>query len=337
LRLAVVSSVLVHGVVIAAALRIPAPERNTTGLVEFELRKREAPKLAPLTPPMPAPEPQKVASAPVEKRARPAEAAPEVKAVPMQPMETAPESKTPAESSQATVPERKGPIDLNLHGLPMSGEWAKPGAPPVVARPTGPPPDKAYKLRGDIGDPILGKLKEKKDDYPLDFLGARDGYVYNGPQFSAHINMDGTVSFDDKIVRDFKGLSGGFDITDWAMKGKKQDPYRYEKEKFLKATEKKRDELAKKAREAEMENSLAQLPWTCDEIWHQRYKTAAQRRKSLYELWRDVEENDAGARAREIIVAYIKRHLPADGPDAYTDEELAMYTGHGTHKFEPYR
>jgi hypothetical protein len=334
-RLAVVGSIVVHGAVIAAAYRLPKPQHSQHAVVEFEIRKREVPVLAPLTPPMPAPEQPKVAS--VEPRRRSEASAPQVRAVPLQPMETAPKSSTPEElSPQATVPERKGPVDLTLHGLPSTGEWAKGPTAPPPPRPTGPPPDKAYKLRGDVGDPILGKMVEKKDDYPLEYLG-RDGYLYKGPQFSAHIAMDGSVSFDDKIVRDFKGLSGGFDVTDWVMKGKKQDPYRYEKEKFMKYTQKKRDELAKKAREADIENSIAQLPATCDDIWHEPYKKASQKRRALYELWRDVEDTDAGARAREIIEAYVRRHLPQGTPDAFTEEELALYNSKGGRKFEPYR
>jgi hypothetical protein len=93
-------------------------------------------------------------------------------------------------------------VDLTLHGLPSTGEWAT-GPTVATPRPTGPPPDRAYKPRGDAGDPILGKMVEKKDDYPLEYLG-RDGYLYKGPQFSAHVSMDGSVSFDDKIIRDFK-------------------------------------------------------------------------------------------------------------------------------------
>jgi hypothetical protein len=331
---AVISSFLVHGAVIAAAYRLPQPSRTSRNVVEFELRKKEVPAVAPITPPIEPVEPQKVASAAT--RRPKVETAPTVKAVPLQPMETAPKSSTPeAQSPQATVPQRKGPIDLNLHALPSTGEWAT--APTTVPRASGPPPDKAYKPRGDAGDPILGKVPDKKEnDYPLEYLG-RDGYVYKGPQFSAHILMDGTVSFDDKIVRDFKGLSGGFDVTDWIMKGKKNDPYRYEKEKFLKHTQKKRDELAKKAREADIENSLAQLPWTCDEIWRERGQPAVQRRKRLYELWRDVEDSDAGARARDVIMAYVRKKIPATSSDAYTDEELALWNEGTARKFEPYR
>jgi hypothetical protein len=327
-------SVLVHGAVIAAAYRLPVPRRSLQNAVEFEIHRKEAPPVAPITPPI-VEEPKVEAPAPGRRRAEPAAAA--VKAVPLQPMETVPRSSTPDElSPQATVPQRKGPVDLTLHGLPSTGEWATGPTTPPPPRPTGPPADKAWKPRGDAGDPILGKLKENKDDYPLEYLG-RDGYVYRGPQFSAHILMDGSVSFDDKLIRDFKGLSGGFDITDWAMKGKKQDPYRYEKEKFLKYTQKKRDELARKAREADMENSLAELPNTCDEIWRQRSRPAPQRRKALYELWRDVEDTDAGGRARDVIVEYVRRHLPAGSADAFTDEELALYNANSKHKFEPYR
>jgi hypothetical protein len=333
-RLAVIGSIVVHGAVIAAAWRLPVPRQKLRGAVEFEIHQREAPVVAPITPPIEPQELPKQAS--LTPRRRSESAAPAVRAVPLQPMETVPKSSTPDElSPQATVPQRKGPVDLTLHGLPSTGEWAT--GPTVAApRPAGPPPDKVYKPRGDAGDPILGKLKEKTDDYPLEYLG-RDGYLYKGPQFSAHISMDGSVSFDDKLIRDFKGLSGGFDVTDWIMKGKKQDPYRYEKEKFLKYTQKKRDELSRKAHEADMENSLAQLPFTCDDIWRQRGRAASQRRKALYELWRDVEDNDAGGRAREMIVEYVRQHLPAGSPDAFTDEELALYNTGTKRKFEPYR
>src|SRR5262252_6563374 len=98
-------SIVVHGAVIAAAYRIPMPRQYMRGTVEFEIHRREAPVVAPITPPM-AEEP-KLAS--MGKR-RGESAGPSVKAVPLQPMETVPKSSTPEEiSPQATVPQRKGP------------------------------------------------------------------------------------------------------------------------------------------------------------------------------------------------------------------------------------
>jgi len=70
---------------------------------------------------------------------------------------------------------------------------------------------------------------EKKDDYPLELPGAGRLSVQRTAVSRAHISMGRPRSASTtKLIRDFKGLSGGFDVTDWIMKGKKQDPYRYE-------------------------------------------------------------------------------------------------------------
>jgi len=93
-RLAVVGSIIVHGAVIAAAYRLPKPEHSQHAVVEFEIRKREVPVVAPITPPVPpAPQQPKVASAEPRKRSEAVE--PQIRAVPLQPMETAPKSTTP--------------------------------------------------------------------------------------------------------------------------------------------------------------------------------------------------------------------------------------------------
>ena len=127
------------------------------------------------------------------------------------------------------------PVDLNLHGLGgivvnngavHGGEGGRGRHVRAAA------PRKPWKPRGDAGDPMLGKLADEKEErFPLKLES--DGYHYDGPSFSAKIAMDGTVTFDDHSIRDFKGLSGGFDLTDLAMKANKQDPYRYEKERFM--------------------------------------------------------------------------------------------------------
>jgi hypothetical protein len=254
-------------------------------------------------------------------------------------METQPRSATEEPgSSAATVPQRTGPVDLTLHGLPSSGEWATPGA--AMPAPAGPAKKGPWKPRGDAGDPILGKLSDKKEDYPLESLG-RDGYLYNGPSFSAHISLDGTVSFDDKYIRDFKGLSGGFDLTDAIMKGKKEDPYRHEKKKFLEATAAKRAEMARKVRDEQVRASLAELPWHCDEIWRDHNRSPSERRRMLFALWRETGEaedglGEAGDQARTTIEKFIRHYLPEGSVDGFTEEELASLNRGGRRRFDPY-
>src|SRR5262249_17280873 len=147
----------------------------------------------------------------------------------------------------ATVPPEGPPrkLDLMLHALPSAS--AAPGSSGGgIVLPSGPggglgPPGggarRDWRPRGDVGDPITGKLRDApKDEFPLDRVG-RDEYVYKGGQFSAHISADGSVSFDDKTIRDFNGTSGSFDVNDMMMRKHGEDPYRHQKNRFLAATE----------------------------------------------------------------------------------------------------
>jgi hypothetical protein len=338
-RLAVVCSVFVHFAVIAAAYRLPSSRRAARAPIEIDIkaaRSRPAPVVPPITPPLPRPQLASATGARTRTAPPPAEVAPKV--APIEPMTTQPPSATPEPgSSAATVPQRTGPIDLKLHALPQSPTVERaptPGAPDGTSK-------KPWRPRGDAGDPILGKLAERKEEeFPLESLG-RDGFIYKGPSFSAHILADGTVSFDDKFIRDFKGLSGGFDASDMIMRAKGEDPYRHEKKKFLAATAEKRAELARRAHQQELQGALAQLPWHCDEIWHTTYKPARERRRLLFALWKETADSedglvDVGAEARAIIEKFIRRNLPETSPDAYTPDELAHLNNGSGRKFDPY-
>jgi hypothetical protein len=237
------------------------------------------------------------------------------------------------------VPSRTGPIDLNLHALPQS-PTVEPGTVQGVPAGTG-NPKKPWRPRGDAGDPILGKIAERKEEeFPLESLG-RDGFMYKGPSFSAHILPDGTVSFDDKFIRDFKGLSGGFDATDLIMRGRGEDPYRHEKKKFMAATEARRAEMARKVHQQELQGALAELPGHLEDLWRLTYKPARERRRLLFSMWKETADSEdglatAGAEARAIIEKFIRHNLPEGSPDAYTAEELTRYNTGLPRKFEPY-
>ncbi|HWE30061.1 MAG TPA: hypothetical protein VHB97_18755 [Polyangia bacterium] len=238
---------------------------------------------------------------------------------------------------------RQGPIDLSVHGL---GGITLPGAAGGKGDGSGTfggqAPRKPWKPRGDAGDPILGKLADIKEDrFPLTLEG--DGYHYNGPSFSAHIAMDGRVDFDEHSIRDFKGLSGGFDITDIAMRAKKQDPYRYEKERFMELTGKLRGELSARAQRDRLEASLASLPAHLESVWADTTLSAKDRRRIVYQMWREASGNDvdlgpAAKKARKTIEAFVRDRLPEGTADAFSDEELRKVNARpGAPKFEPYK
>jgi hypothetical protein len=84
------------------------------------------------------------------------------------------------------------------------------------------------------------------------------------------------------------------------------------------------------------------LPSHLDEIWRNKYHTAADRRRLLYETWRDAaasdtDVGDAGHEACVIVENYVRRYLPAGSEDAFTDDELERFNRGQRQKFYPYR
>ncbi len=325
------------------ALRLPAAGPRHAKTIEIEINepKQTVVAAAPTPPPPPKPIVQK--PQPLKNAQRQDKHEPEPP--PVQPPTPQPQPPQPPQPPSTLSMRPSAPIDLNLHSL--GGIVLNNG--PVHGGEGGPagmlasgPPRKPWKPRGDAGDPILGKLADEKEDrFPLHLES--DGYHYDGPSFSAKIAMDGHVSFDDHSIRDFKGLSGGFDLTDLAMRGHKQDPYRYEKEKFMDNTSKLRGELTARARKDRLEASLAALPGHLEEVWSDLNRSARERRGILYAMWREAAGSDdevgaAGRKARATIEAFIRDRLPEGSENAFTEDELRRYNARvGAVKFEPYK
>jgi hypothetical protein len=351
-RLPVVFSILAHAALLIIALRLPA-RGLTRAPRTIDVDIRPAVRIPPPPPPVARPvEPLKPTQKPIVKeRPRPQTEAPK----PVEPPKPAePPKSEPPPVAQPQQPQQKSslsmrptaPVDLNLHGL--SGVIVQPGgklqggeggAQGTLAANTPRKPPKKY---GDAGDPLLGKLPEEKQErFPLTLEG--DGYHYSGPSFSAKIAMDGRVTFEDHAIRDFKGLSGGFDLTDIAMKAKKQDPYRYEKEKFMELTSKLRGDLTTKARRDRLESSLAGLPEHLEQIWGDLSRPAIDRRRMLFAMWKDAAGSDeelgpAAKKARTTIEGFIRDRLPEGSTDSFTDEELRRFNVRtGAVKFDPYK
>lgn len=347
MRLPVVCSILAHAALLLIALKLPAAGLSRAArTIQVEINASPAP----VTPPPKAAEPPREAPKPpplknAQRHDKREETPPPTQPPPVTPPPSQ-QQPPPPPSSQLTM-RPSAPVDLNLHGLggivvnngPVHGGEGGPAGSGTFGSA---PPKKPWKPRGDAGDPLLGKLADEKEErFPLKL--ENDGYHYDGPSFSAKIAMDGQVSFDDHSIRDFKGLSGGFDITDLAMKSRKQDPYRYEKEKFMENTAKLRAELTTKARKAQLEDSLAALPGHLEAVWSDLSMSPGRRRSTLYAMWREAAGSDdevgaAGRKARATIEAFIRERLPQGSPDAYTDDELRRFNARaGVMKFDPYK
>jgi hypothetical protein len=138
-------------------------------------------------------------------------------------------------------------------------------------------------------------------------------------------------------------LAGGFDVTDWLMRGHAGDPYASKKLSFLDATRDERARIGGKHRTEQLARSTELMKRTLDTLWAAHQDLAA-RKQALFELWDDCAETgdpdlvEAGRAARRLVIGFIRAHLPAGGPDAYTPAELAALARVRQSKatFEPY-
>jgi hypothetical protein len=343
-RRAVAGSLVVHAAVIFAVYRLPTASTNRgprTITVEVNDQPRPLPPIkhhaTPVSPPPTERSPQR--KSPTKWAMRPE---PPTSPRPPEPETARPE---PPNRTPPSVENGKphGPVDLTLHSLPPGQEpsavVSENGTVGTLRAPGG--GRAPWKPRGSAGDPILGKLADKEEEeFPLHRVGPNE-YKYDGKAFSAHIASDGQVSFDNKSIRDFKGLSGGFDVTDLIMRGRHEDPYRYQKEKFMHATEALRTKLAQSALRDRQRASLDGLPSHLERIWRAP-RSAKERRALLFALWKetltsDAEMIDAAKEARGLIEEFVRQRLPAGSEDGFTDEELERYNRGSSIKFTPYR
>jgi hypothetical protein len=120
-------------------------------------------------------------------------------------------------------------------------------------------------------------------------------------------------------------VRGSFDLTDEIMRGLGQDPYASEKARFLSATFEFRIKLAIAARRADLKREIGKLPERLDELLGDGRYSARERRRILYELWRETDRDVDGERAASIIRDFVRRRLPCGAADGYTRAELDVF------------
>ncbi len=228
---------------------------------------------------------------------------------------------------------------MTMRGMPV------PSVRSVVGRPEGPPPEDALRLPDRTPLPIPGQ-----GPGPLGPRAKPDGdggYRIERLTFDARVRRDGSVTIEDKspsTALNGIGISTTFDITDMIMRAIGNDPYAYEKLKLLDETREARAEMARADRGVRLHDALARLPRDLGRIWAYTAWSEAERRRILFRLWDEVAEDGddellhAGAQVRATIAAFIRRNLPAEGPSAYTAEELERLNGtrQSRARFDPY-
>jgi hypothetical protein len=97
-------------------------------------------------------------------------------------------------------------------------------------------------------------------------------------------------------------LGGTFDITDEAMRLFGQDPYRYEKARFMKGTEAMRVGFAARAHADNLRRESAQLRPRLEEIAGDEQRTEAERRAIIEALATEMDVTTPDGRAARAII-----------------------------------
>ena len=135
---------------------------------------------------------------------------------------------------------------------------------------------------------------------------------------------------------------GGFDITAWATRKAGGDPYAARKQKLLDQTRAERMEMKRTHTSRQLARASEIMRGNLERMWA-KTPDAARRRHALFELWDECEEGEgptgeAGQRARNQVIGWIRARLPAGGADAFSAEEILAYDRRrrSIQHFEPY-
>lgn len=252
----------------------------------------------------------------------------------------APAGKTPARETDgaasasagaAATPPRKdySALDLTVH-----------------ARTTAPVPTIGIAIDG-------GAARRGGDAGRVDLEDSGDGtYQHVDHMYEAHVARDGRVEFggrfpDVGVGPDARGrLSGriGFDVTDALMGAAGQDPYGYEKQKFMVATRAFRQEMYDATCKEDLAASVLSIRSQLEEIWNDPQASLARRHELIFQLWDQCAEDGSAAvrktsaQIRAIIVDFIHERMPVRGEYCYTPADLDALNRrrHSRQLFAPY-
>ena len=148
---------------------------------------------------------------------------------------------------------------------------------------------------------------------------------------------------DDKTVI-VPIVGGTMELTDYVMRQGGIDPYASAKRDFLERTRAERLELRAAEHTRQLKATLATVRAHAARAWARADLDAPARRAALFELWDDAAEDGtpeliaAGDAARQAVIGFIRAHLPAGSPDAFTAGEVAALNARKLSKqaFAPY-
>jgi hypothetical protein len=111
-----------------------------------------------------------------------------------------------------------------------------------------------------------------------------------------------------------------------------------EREWFLRETKPIRTQLADVARERDLAKDAVVFRRQLDQIWCDTKLSVELRHHRIFQLWDDTSADEIGARARAVVVEYVRYHLAANSSHAFTRPELdGLNAGRSQRdQFDPY-
>jgi hypothetical protein len=133
-------------------------------------------------------------------------------------------------------------------------------------------------------------------------------------------------------------IHGQADVSSWLERKLVGDPYASRKKQLLESTFADRVEHGKAYRADQLVHAAERMRANLEELWANT-RTVAARREMIFELWDECTEDDAGQRARDVAVLWVREQLPPTSRDAYSRDELDVLAQRRRSKqaFEPYR
>lgn len=168
---------------------------------------------------------------------------------------------------------------------------------------------------------------------------ADGSYRYQGQRMTAIIRPDGDVRFEHTAVQsDGFSASGSFDLTEALMGSSGQNPHQAAEDWFMRRTAELRHRLETEHRRRTMSSGLRRLPGRLAGIWNDERRGGYTRRRALFRVWDEMEDDESGAAGRGIVMVFIRDALPAGSEDAYTEHELDGLNAsrESTERFDPY-
>ncbi|HUJ60148.1 MAG TPA: hypothetical protein VLX92_16695 [Kofleriaceae bacterium] len=201
-------------------------------------------------------------------------------------------------------------------------------------------PHTASQLRAIPGDIANGLRRWYADPYAQTHVGRAED-LPRIERAEAPGSATGVAAQPLQLIQPVAG--GSFDLTSYAMrKLGVGDAYASRKRALLDQTFDERAARGSEFRAEQLARSAELMRQNLEALWASTPDPAA-RRAALFALWDECAEGDgplgeAGERARAQVIGWIRAHLPAGSPEAYTARELAELAASRTSQqaFEPY-